>query len=389
MTSKPAGGAFLGSLESLRGVAALLVAFFHVAFSNPVSGWNVVRNGYLLVDLFFVLSGFVMAHAYGARLQTRADAREYLWLRLGRIYPLHLVMTGVFLLLETARWVAQARGAALATPAFSTNSPWALLVNVLLLNAHGLTNELTFNGPSWSIGAEFWAYLAFAGVSLAGLRGRARAVVALVASASLYGTLYVLHPQSLDVHFHGGVLRCLAGFSLGLVVFELAAVVRRAGRLAAELLSLLGLLGVAAVLGFSRSGALDYALPAASALIITGIAAAPDTTLGRALSARPLLWLGKISFSLYMVHVALLRVLTPVLQRLAHGRVDEAGVLVVPEAWGAAWLVVYLAALLPLSAASYRFIEDPARRWFRTRSPRQPSPTGSQPRDAARSSSSP
>ena len=55
--------------------------------------------------------------------------------------------------------------------------------------------------------------------------------------------------------------------------------------------------------------------------------AAPDSTLARALSVRPLLWLGKISFSLYMVHVALLRVLTPVLQRLTHSKLDATGLL--------------------------------------------------------------
>lgn len=372
MTSKPAGGAFLGSLESLRGLAALLVAFFHVAFTNPTYGWSVVRNGYLLVDLFFVLSGFVMAHAYGERLRTRDDAREYLWLRLGRIYPLHLAMTGVFLALELARWVAQTRGATLGTPAFSANSPFALLMNLLLLNAHGLTNELTFNEPSWSIGAEFWAYLVFAAISVAGLRGRPRAVVALVGSLALYAGLSLTHPQSLDVHFRGGVLRCLAGFLLGLTVFELATWSRRAGAVVAELLSLVGLIGLGAVLGFSTQGSLDYALPFASALVITGIAAAPDSTLARALSVRPLLWLGKISFSLYMVHVALLRVLTPVLQRLTHSKLDATGLLQVPAAWGLAWLALYLATLLAVSAASYRFIEEPARRWFRARVQRAP-----------------
>lgn len=372
MTSKPAGGAFLGSLESLRGVAALLVAFFHVAFSNPVSGWNVVRNGYLLVDLFFVLSGFVMAHAYGARLQTRDDAREYLWLRLGRIYPLHLVMTGVFLAIEVARWVAQTRGATLGTPAFSTNSPFALLLNVVLLNAHGLTDAMTFNGPSWSIGAEFWAYLVFAALSLVGLRGRARAGAALAASLALYAGLWAVHPQSLDVTFRGGVVRCLAGFLLGLAVFELATLVRRAGARLAEPLSFVGLAGLSAVLGCSTQGSLDYALPFTSALVIAGVAAAPDGRLSRALAAPPLLWLGKISFSLYMVHVALLRALTPVLQRLTRAELDATGLLQVPPAWGLAWLALYLAALLAVSAASYRFIEEPARRWFRARVQRAP-----------------
>ena len=63
--------AFFLGLQSLRGVAALIVLLFHIpAWYAPFSEANTVRNGYLMVDLFFVLSGFVLMHAYGASISS-------------------------------------------------------------------------------------------------------------------------------------------------------------------------------------------------------------------------------------------------------------------------------------------------------------------------------
>jgi peptidoglycan/LPS O-acetylase OafA/YrhL len=358
-------GPFVASLESLRGIAALLVALFHIPFTNFTYDWPVVRNGYLLVDLFFVLSGWVMAQAYGGRLRTAQDVKTYLWLRLGRIYPLHLTLLGVFFAIEVARAVAQARGQALATPAFSTNGPWALVCNVLLVHAHGLTHALSFNGPSWSIGAELWAYVSFAALSLAPVTPKTRLAMATVTAASLFSLIYLWHPSSIDVTFDGGVLRCLAGFALGLLTHAVSRMVPpRVG-------SLLGLLGVAltfAVLHFSAEGSLDFAFPLAAAVLIAGIASAPEGGLSKALASRPLVWLGKVSFSLYMVHTAVIRIVAPVVRRLSGAAGGEAdGLLRVSPAWGLMGLVLFVAVLLATSALSYRFVEDPARRWAKAR----------------------
>jgi peptidoglycan/LPS O-acetylase OafA/YrhL len=79
------GKAFFGSLESLRGVAALLVALYHVSWLNPTRHQGLVLNSYLMVDLFFVLSGFVMCHGCGDRIRNRAELGDFLVLRIGRL----------------------------------------------------------------------------------------------------------------------------------------------------------------------------------------------------------------------------------------------------------------------------------------------------------------
>lgn len=78
-------------LESVRGVAALLVVFFHIPKWNDILYVNIINNGYLMVELFFVLSGFVMVSAYSERILSVRDLVRFQFLRLGRLYPVHLI----------------------------------------------------------------------------------------------------------------------------------------------------------------------------------------------------------------------------------------------------------------------------------------------------------
>src|SRR3979409_173570 len=85
------------ALDSWRGIAACLVALFHFeAYSHLVyshlNGAPFLRNSWLFVDFFFVLSGFVIAANYQQRLREGFGVGRFLLLRLGRLYPLHLFM---------------------------------------------------------------------------------------------------------------------------------------------------------------------------------------------------------------------------------------------------------------------------------------------------------
>src|ERR1700722_20952622 len=94
---------FFGALESMRGVAALTVALYHTGWTNPVSDLPFVRNGYLMVDFFFVLSGFVICHSYGGKIESFQSFSRFIWLRLGRLYPLHVALLFVFLGFEFSK----------------------------------------------------------------------------------------------------------------------------------------------------------------------------------------------------------------------------------------------------------------------------------------------
>jgi peptidoglycan/LPS O-acetylase OafA/YrhL len=100
---------FFVSLEAMRGVAALSVVIFHAVWTNPVTPLRFFQNGQLMVDFFFVLSGFVICHSYRSHLDTVAEGVRFIWLRVGRLYPLHLAFLPVFAGFEVVKYLAQIR----------------------------------------------------------------------------------------------------------------------------------------------------------------------------------------------------------------------------------------------------------------------------------------
>src|SRR5687768_5126464 len=92
------------ALDSLRGVFALMVALVHLSALGHFFAWPLVRNAGFGVDFFFVLSGFVLMHAYGGRVGSAAQALDFLWRRVGRLYPLHLATLCVMLAIELGKW---------------------------------------------------------------------------------------------------------------------------------------------------------------------------------------------------------------------------------------------------------------------------------------------
>src|SRR6266513_2571664 len=83
-------------LDSWRGIAACLVALFHLDAYSHLYGVPFLRNSWLFVDFFFVLSGFVIAANYQQRLRDGFGIGRFLFLRLGRLYPLHFAMLALF-----------------------------------------------------------------------------------------------------------------------------------------------------------------------------------------------------------------------------------------------------------------------------------------------------
>jgi peptidoglycan/LPS O-acetylase OafA/YrhL len=123
-----------------------------------------VSKGYLAVDMFFVLSGFVMAHVYRRAFSEGATEhyRSFLMARIARLYPLHIFI----LLLFVATAAVSQFMAGLATGSFESipltgpRSLGAIIANIFMLQ--GLSaGQLSWNYPTWSISVEFMAYLAF------------------------------------------------------------------------------------------------------------------------------------------------------------------------------------------------------------------------------------
>ena len=98
-------------LDSWRGIAALLVAIFHLNVFSPVYSLDFFRNAFLFVDFFFVLSGFVITHSYGDRMGTLDGVGNFAVRRFNRLWPLHAIVLLAFVLVEVAKVFMATRGA--------------------------------------------------------------------------------------------------------------------------------------------------------------------------------------------------------------------------------------------------------------------------------------
>lgn len=304
----------LTPLTSLRGVAAVLVVLFHYSGGflpqlHLDRGSAFVAKGYLWVDFFFILSGFVIMHVYGAEFRRSFcwdRFRRFLAARIARLYPLHVSLLLAFVGLELARRVLGDHGIiTLHYPTFSagdSRSPFALLVNLLMLQTTGLLDKLEWNGPAWSIGAEWFAYMAFPVIALAahrlGWRLRLAAAVAAVGGLMLIARA----GGTLDMTNDYGLVRCLLEFSVGVVAYL---VYERRWQAALVGSDAFGLLAVAATALAMHLDAPDVALPPLFSLLILSLAL-NEGRLGRIVSQPALAFLGRISYAIYLSHLFLM-----------------------------------------------------------------------------------
>ena len=367
------------ALDGWRGLCALLVCLYH--FNVVVMWWlraePLLLHSFLFVDFFFVLSGFVISHSYAARISDRQALARFMLRRFGRLWPLHLAVLTGWLVLEFAALAARP-----FVGHFSVNEPFtgpnslpALLANLLLLQSFGLFDLLTWNGPSWSIAAEFWAYLLFGLFCLS--PGR-RSSMALLLAAIGAGTMALLSPRLMDATYDYGFFRCVYGFFLGHLIYEL----RTHGAIGERILRHHGNNLEAAVLllvGFFVYGAgrnpLSFGAPLVFALVVY-IFSFEAGFLSRILARPPFRQLGRWSYSIYMVHALLVQILIYAV-RLAErstgarlgvralGDHGETYVIWLGSDYAMAVLALaYVAAVLVTASITYRMVEEPARLYF-------------------------
>lgn len=297
------------ALDAWRGICAVLVVLFHFCFIfvSPLTEVRLVSNAYLFVDFFFVLSGFVVCHAYRDRLGDAGRWMGFVVRRFGRLWPLHAVLLAAFavfigvvnLLPHPDRF-----GLAWADGEYSI---LGLGAYGLLLNAVNLQG-MAWNAPSWSIGAEFYTYLLFGAVCVL-TRGRLSLMAGLLALASI-GLLAVVSPTYMNSTADFGLFRCIAGFFTGIVAYRVhEALPARMRPLGASLATLLEVATVALVVLFvSRAShgpdavrALSLAAPAMFAMAVL-VFAREGGHISRLLRAKPFAALGRWSYSIYMGH---------------------------------------------------------------------------------------
>ncbi len=382
-------------LESLRGLAALCVVLYHVTWLNPTSDLGLVRNGPVMVDFFFVLSGFVIAHAYGHKIRGVRDLAAFMFLRLGRLYPLHIAMLLVFLGFELLKLHGEAAASySAATPAFSVNTPEAFIANLFLVQAVGTKFCYTFNIPAWSISAELYTYLLFAMLSVPRAAADRRGVVSAGIAAAAF---IVLETRPFgDAVCDYTLVRCLFGFFTGVTTYRIYAGIDAARRAdlggAAGWLQAFLVAALVVALSLGPTSGYDAVFTFAFAPLIFATAIARGGPIQSFLHSRALLWLGRVSFSLYLVHSALNRIIAKILMgpfgfesRLPLNGED----LQILTDWrtGAVALTIYLVLVMASSAVTYRFVEVTGRqlskrlvtRWRGRREPAEHAPPHTKP----------
>jgi peptidoglycan/LPS O-acetylase OafA/YrhL len=203
-------------LESLRGVAACLVVLFHSNFMYGEKSLSFVSNSYLFVDFFFVLSGFVMSIAYSPRIMSGLSFKEFLILRLGRVYPLHIAMLLAWVPYIIVKQYLFESGFG-GTDPLEKNNVYSFVSNVFLLNSLGLHDYLSWNVPAWSISTEFFAYVFFYLFTLFVDR-KDSMITPLVIAIICYAIIISLGRNNLDITYDFGLLRCLGAFYIGVFV---------------------------------------------------------------------------------------------------------------------------------------------------------------------------
>jgi len=309
-------------LDALRGLAALLVLAYHTrSLALPEAA---LGHGYLAVDLFFVISGLVLARAYDVGL-AMGEGAGFMVRRLKRLYPMALLG----LLLGAAIWLARGRD--------PTSMVLLLMFGLAFVPFTAGSDAFPLNGPQWSLMWELAANLLYALVA-PWLTTR-RLVLLVVAGGVAHAVLVVARGTgSLGHEGHTwwtGAPRVTFGFFAGVLLARLAA----EGRLkvpAAPIVAILAVVILVLSPPVPETARAAFDLVAALAILPLLVASAVQATVGR---LRPLLdGLAGISYALYALHIPIIRGLDDLARGLPDGWERwSVNALAIPLALGAAW----------------------------------------------------
>ncbi|WP_312828784.1 acyltransferase family protein [Pantoea anthophila] len=335
----------LAGLDGLRGILALGVALSHSYshFTGWRTGYDIFHNPDYAVDIFFILSGIVLYHSYKSKLVNgQMTGFQFFVIRIFRLYPLHIIaviLVPIALFFSTGSFFPEWMGSI---------TPWNLMGDVTLTNAIGIGFIPKTNVPSWSISVELFAgtlilLLAFIHKSMSWITAILGLALSLYFRIDVKGASYAAFPFMSD-----GVIRCIFCVSLGICSYQITMRfcdwIKRNERIVAAFIFTVFMLALIILFGMN--------ITLFSYLIITpvlsiAIAAMPhiESDCRKFLESDKLVFLGHISFSLYLIH-------TPVVYSLLwlKGNSFDANIIY-------ATLAVFIAS--GLSVLSLKYIELP------------------------------
>jgi len=344
----------LPGLTRMRFFAALWVVFYHWREPWVVdidASSQIFAMGRFGVDLFFILSGFVLTHVYvAAREEGRFKFGRFIIARFARIYPLHIA-TLAFL------GVVAFGAAQLGVPFEPERFPLQdLPAHLLLVHAWGFAPNFGWNGPSWSISAEWFAYLAFPAYLMLAVALKRRPLVLLAIAVALFFILDQVHlrlfgetlPMATERY---GVIRIIPEFLIGVGLYRLGQIWSLPKSIARLSMAVV----VTMYLLFAHMAVDDRVLALLGAPLIFLLAELDRHAEAKA-SAGVFVYLGDISYAIYMIHVPFFMVAFNFLQDVV-GAIDET--------MSTGLFAVLLVIMIGASALTFEIIEKPARSGIR------------------------
>jgi len=344
------------SLTGLRFLLSIWIAVFHLGDMYDHAGfgsWPIMKAGVARVDIFFVLSGFVLTHIYWARSKAKFDFPIFMRARIARLYPLHLL---ALLILCGLVLAAHLVGKGEEAHNFTT---LGLVANVFLVQAWGVPGAGVWNFPGWTISAEFFGYLLFPAFlwCASALRQRPRLFLILTVVLVLLldlGFRLLLGRTMTQSTADLGILRGASVMFVGVAARVLFETWQLNARDAFRLVLFGALIAVSAAFFALTTGLVAIG----GALLVIGLAARDVTKLesgvGTGLDTPIMVRLGGWSYAIFILHV-------PVFMALQ----NLASVLGTPIPINPATIVVMTGVLMLVSACAHYLIEEPARLWIR------------------------
>ncbi|MFY9641715.1 MAG: acyltransferase [Rhodomicrobium sp.] len=368
------------ALDSWRGICAIIVALYHLEplgriYSGDLRSIPIVDNGWLFVDFFFVLSGFVIYYAYAEKLTDRSSILQFAIRRFGRVWPLHAVILIMFIAMELAKLYSARHGAAVESAPFEgVYAVPSVLTNIALIQALGLDRILTWNIPSWSISVEFYTYLIFA-CSLYCLRWRNVAIPLVLAIAS---GVALFSFSSMEATHGLSLFRCLFGFYIGATVsilFPRMDAYLPHGQFMATTLEILAITAAGAVVLAAKTD-VAFAAPFIFGFAVI-VFARERGAVSSLVTTRFFTFLGDRSYSIYMLHFIVMLTMTRFIKTASGVYMHGAGLNYIPlrnsdirliylgsDTVADCMVFIFIMVLLIASSITYKYIENPGRTFF-------------------------
>jgi peptidoglycan/LPS O-acetylase OafA/YrhL len=381
---------YLSNLTPLRGIAALLTVIYHVDLMIGGGGDMLIKYNhsmllsrmYLMVDFFFILSGFIMCHVYGEMfaVSVKYEAfKKFTIARFARVYPLHFVMLFYTIIL----WYLSAKAGIPKVPVLQTaNNSFSIITNLLLVQSMNLHNWFSWVHASWSISVEWWAYMIFPFLVPIFIRlsGTSRVIVALLCFIGYLVITFFIVPivtvppeipfvkvnpanHSINVAYQFGFLRCMCGFILGMTMYQ--------GFKASWGKNVLGngytllVLALASFICMHLDAPDIFTVSFFPLILLCGVYGSKN--INKVFGTKALQKLGDLSFTIYLVHQPLLYTIGSINTYL-HPAIQNSIVAAPPPkpTMFFGWLICLTVIGLSLIISYYinRFIELPARHWL-------------------------